>query len=265
MGKLHIVALGSSFAAGPGIEPIINKAAMRSGRNYAHQLAEKLDAELTDLTASGATLLNVLDTPQQTVFNKTVLKPQLEQFPANADIVTITAGGNDLGYSGGQMIDSYISYAGPLKWFINKYRGRPTRDVDANELSWRFCAVIDRIKSLAPTAQIYLAEYPAVFGDATTPGQDVPLTAEQVSYYRERARVLNAGYAQAAAARPGVELVPVSKASESHEVGAAETWMLGFGFFLPYHGQAPYHPNLAGHTAVADMLYERIKAAKHSV
>ncbi|KAK4972937.1 hypothetical protein LTR42_006231 [Elasticomyces elasticus] len=75
MAKLHFVALGSSFAAGPGIEPIINKAAMRSGRNHAHRLAEKLDAELTNLTASGATLLNVLDTPQQTVFSKTVLKP----------------------------------------------------------------------------------------------------------------------------------------------------------------------------------------------
>ncbi|KAK5676361.1 hypothetical protein LTS10_011173 [Elasticomyces elasticus] len=265
MGKLHLVALGSSFAAGPGIDPIINKAAMRSARNYAHQLAEKLYAELTDLTASGATLLNVLDTPQQTIFSKTVLKPQLEDFPANADIVTITAGGNDLGYSGGQMIDSYLSYAGPLKWVINKYRGRPTMDIDANELGKRFCAVIDRIKSIAPTAKIYLVEYPAVFGDATTPGQDVPLTAEQMSYYRERAQVLNAGYAQAAAARPGVELIPVSKASEGHEVGAAETWMLGFGFLMPYYGQAPYHPNLAGHTAVASMLYERIKASNHPV
>ncbi|KAK3661308.1 hypothetical protein LTR56_000431 [Elasticomyces elasticus] len=265
MAKLHLVALGSSFAAGPGIEPIVNKATMRSGRNYAHQLAEKLDAELTDLTASGATLLNVLDTPQQTVFSNTVLKPQLEDFPANADIVTITAGGNDLGYSGGQTIDSYLSYAGPLKWFISKYRGRPTTDVDVDELSRRFCAVIDRIKIIAPTTKIYLAEYPAVFGDATTPGQDVPLTAEQVSYYRERARVLNAGYATAAAARPGVDLVPVSKASEGHEVGTADTWMLGFGCLMPYYGQVPYHPNLAGHTAVADMLYERIKASRRPV
>ncbi|KAK3655225.1 hypothetical protein LTR56_003646 [Elasticomyces elasticus] len=265
MAKLHLVALGSSFAAGPGIEPIINKAAMRSGRNYAHQLAEKLNAELTDLTTSGATLLNVLDTPQQTVFSNTVLKPQLEQFPANADIVTITAGGNDMGYSGGQTIDSYLSYAGPLNGFINKYRGPPITDVDANELNRRFCAVIDRITSIAPTAKIYLVEYPAVFGDATTPGQDVPLTAEQVSYYRERAQVLNAGYAKAAAVRPGVDLVPVSKASEGHEVGTAETWMLGFGLVMPCYGQVPYHPNLAGHTAVADMLYERIKASNHSV
>ncbi|KAK5707209.1 hypothetical protein LTR17_020898 [Elasticomyces elasticus] len=265
MAKLHLVALGSSFAAGPGIEPIINKAAVRSGRNYAHQLADKLDAELTDLTASGATLLNVMDTPQQTIVSKAVLRPQLEDFPANADIVTITAGGNDIGYSGGMTVDSYLSYAGPLKWFINKYRGRPTTDVDADELSRRFCAVIDRITSIAPTAKIYLVEYPAVFGDATTPGQDVPLTTEQVSYYRERAQVLNAGYAKAAAVRPGVDLVPVSKVSEGHEVGAAETWMFGFGFLMPYHGQAPYHPNLAGHTAVADMLYERIKASNHSV
>ncbi|KAK4972938.1 hypothetical protein LTR42_006232 [Elasticomyces elasticus] len=155
------------------------------------------------------------------------------------------------------MIDSYLSYAGPLKWFINKYRGCPTTDVDTNELSRRFCAVIDRIKSIAPTAKIYRAEYPNVFGDATTPGQDVPLTAEQVSYYRERARVLNAGYAQAAAARLEVELIPVSKASEGHEVGTEETWMLGFGLLMPYYAlgiQGPGVGSLAVNIAVGGLV-----------
>jgi hypothetical protein len=31
-----IAALGSSFAAGPGIEPVADAAAMRSQKNYAH-------------------------------------------------------------------------------------------------------------------------------------------------------------------------------------------------------------------------------------
>lgn len=36
---MHIVALGSSFAAGPGLKPIANAAAKRSSVNYAHLLA----------------------------------------------------------------------------------------------------------------------------------------------------------------------------------------------------------------------------------
>ena len=51
----HVASLGSSFAAGPGIEPAADRAARRSARNYPHLLAARLGAELTDLTVSGAT------------------------------------------------------------------------------------------------------------------------------------------------------------------------------------------------------------------
>lgn len=63
MTVLHIAALGSSFAAGPGIEPIVDKAARCSSNNYPHLTAAALDAKLTDLTSSGATLLKVLSEP----------------------------------------------------------------------------------------------------------------------------------------------------------------------------------------------------------
>jgi hypothetical protein len=56
-----IAALGSSFAAGPGIDPIVDVGAMRSGSNYAHLLAKATDARLVDLTVSGATTSNILD------------------------------------------------------------------------------------------------------------------------------------------------------------------------------------------------------------
>lgn len=63
--RLHITALGSSFAAGPGIPPQINRMAGRSSNNYAHLLAARLGADPTDLTVSGATLNNILLEPQQ--------------------------------------------------------------------------------------------------------------------------------------------------------------------------------------------------------
>src|SRR3954470_1574461 len=51
----RIAALGSSYAAGPGIEPVADRRAHRSARNYPQLLAERLGAALTDLTVSGAT------------------------------------------------------------------------------------------------------------------------------------------------------------------------------------------------------------------
>jgi len=103
--SLHITALGSSFAAGVSIPPQSGpKAAFRSEKNYAHLLAQKLDAKLTDLTISGATLKTIGEDPQ-TAIGET-FAPQIEGLGEDVDVVTITAGGNDLGYIGDLCLDS---------------------------------------------------------------------------------------------------------------------------------------------------------------
>jgi len=100
--QVKLAALGSSFAAGPGIEPVENADAMRSSRNYAHQLAEILGAELVDLTVSGATTTTVVETPQITMAG-VEFAPQIDGLPADADLVMVTAGGNDLQYAGSML------------------------------------------------------------------------------------------------------------------------------------------------------------------
>ncbi len=98
MAVLRMVALGSSFAAGPGIEPVVDRAAGRSGRNYAHLVATRLGASLVDATVSGATTETVLRARQRVGLR--TFPPQIELVTADADLVTVTAGGNDLGYLG---------------------------------------------------------------------------------------------------------------------------------------------------------------------
>jgi hypothetical protein len=105
--KLRIASLGSSFAAGPDIPPQIEPlAAMRSGQNYPHLLAQRLNAELTDLSVSGATLLNITVEPQSAPLSEQVFPPQISNIPKDADIITVTAGGNDLNYIGGMISDA---------------------------------------------------------------------------------------------------------------------------------------------------------------
>ena len=80
---------------------------MRSQKNYAHQLAERLGARLVDLTVSGATTTNIIDTPQQTAAGG-MYPPQVDGVPADADVVTITAGGNDLQFAGAMLYAAWL-------------------------------------------------------------------------------------------------------------------------------------------------------------
>lgn len=258
--RLKIVALGSSFAAGIGIKPIIDKAAMRSGSNYAHQLAEKLNADLTDLTVSGATLYNVLDEPQD--FQGKQFRPQLDSLPEDADIITLTGGGNDLGYSRGMTLDSALSYSGPLQGVLRRRFGPAGDSVNLEQLADRFILVLDRIHMIAPNAKVYLVEYPKVFGNATKPGQDTPLSQEVIQQYRDLEAVLVDAIAFAAKVWSNVDVIAMSKESEGHELGTTEPWVTGFAFSMYWRGLAPYHPTLEEHTAVANLLYQRI--ASHS-
>jgi hypothetical protein len=210
MTQIRIAALGSSFAAGPNIDPIADKAARRSGNNYAHQLASKLNADLADLTVSGATLHNVLDEPQLTSAWSTV-PPQLEGLPPDADIVTLTVGGNDVGYPLGMIVDLLLSYfAVPLRWASNRFLGHPSTGISLEQLIQRLLDV-DAIHGKAPQARIYLVQYLSVFGEQSRPGPVLPLTSEQLGHYWKQGVLLDRTYEAAVEARSEfVVLVPVA-------------------------------------------------------
>jgi len=239
--KLQITSLGSSFAAGPDIPPQINPfAAGRSGQNYPHLLAKHLNADLTDLTVSGATLLNITVDSQSTPFSET-FPPQVSGLPEDTNIVTVTAGGNDLGYIGGMISDACgAELQSPL--------------LSPSQLEERFGGVLDVIHKRAPRARVYLVEYLAVLGPDTKPNQDIPLNKERIEHYRKVAAVLQHAYAVAEESRSDwCERVPIHELSQEHALGSKEPWVGGFetGPLL--------HPNLDGMKAVAKILAERVQ------
>jgi len=220
---------------------------------------------LTDLSVSGATLLNVLNEPQTTKSGET-FPPQLQHLSPDTDIVTLTSGGNDMGYSSGMIRDSLMSYTGPLKDMIEGLLDPPPAAISADQLTDRLTSVIDKIREIAPKAKIYLIEYLAVLGPATQPNNnDMPLDRKLIEHYEERARSLANSHQNAASARSGVECVAMAKDSEGHCVGSAEPWVTGFSLTMFLQGIVPYHPNLAGHTAVAEVLHRRIVDAKEDL
>ena len=51
----------------------------------------------------------------------------------------------------------------------------------------------------------------------------------------------------------------MGKMSEGHALGSAEPWMTGYTAEMLMRGGAPFHPNAAGHRAVADELVRRVR------
>ena len=267
---LKIVGLGSSFAAGPGLKPLTNSAAGRSSVNYVNLLAKLLStsrsAECVDLTVSGATLLNVHTETQ--VCGSVEFPPQISMLPSDADIVTLTAGGNDLSYIGGLMLGSIrrTAYVGRLLDLALKLSGRvpgPNTPPTAEDVTKRFVAIIDTIHAKAPGARIILVTYLTCLGDDIEPAVNTQLSKEQIDDGRKTAETLRRCYIDAQGQRSSIcELVDVSEESKAHGVGSDDPWMAGWDLTMLWTGTTPFHPTYKGHEYIAQRLY-RIVAEGH--
>jgi lysophospholipase L1-like esterase len=258
---LRIASLGSSFAAGPAIPPVADEAAGRSAANFAHLVAEQVGGTLTDLSVSGATLLHLLDTPQEAGGKR--YAPQIDDLPADSDVVLVLGGGNDIGYIGGLFEDTLgRSWAGSLYLYLRaadpdaEAKARLQLDVDG--LAQRYATVLDAIHRKASRARVLVVEYQAVCGANTRPGQDVVFGADRVAHHREvAARLLEATRRAVRGREDWCSTVEVAAPSEKHAIGSADPWISGFTWKLFYQGGA-YHPRPEGMSAIADMIHAKL-------
>ncbi|KAI0409564.1 SGNH hydrolase-type esterase domain-containing protein [Xylaria palmicola] len=259
--SLRIASLGSSFAAGPTIAPVEDASAGRSGANYAHLVARRVDGVLADLSVCGATLLHLLDTPQHAGGKQ--FPPQVDSLPADSDVVLVLGGGNDIGYIGGLFEDTLSrSWPGSALMY---FRG-PDPDCDAKArlnldvdgLAQRYATVLDAIHRKAPGALVLVVEYQAVLGPDTRPYEDVVFGADRIAHHREvAARLLEATHKAVRGREEWCSVVSVAEASETHAVGAGDPWISGFTWKLFYRGGA-YHPRPEGMAAIADLIYAKL-------
>jgi hypothetical protein len=253
------VALGSSFASGPGIEPIIDARCGRSGNNYAHLVAGRLGYDLIDVTCGGAAVDDLLTRPQALMSGGTV-PPQIEAVVADADLVTVTVGGNDIEYLLTLLRCSHQADPHGTPAEARAFFGTPF-DPGAVEpglaaLPGKLAGLVAAVRDRAPSARVVLVDYLTVVPDDGNAG--LPLTDEHRRFCADVARRLAAATAEAARVT-GADLVEASAASAGHHAGSAEPWVTGweFGDVLA-GGVVPYHPNAAGMRAVAEPLVSRL-------
>jgi hypothetical protein len=232
---LNYVAMGSSFAAGPGIPPAQSgsgaAACSRSGNNYPSVVAREIGANLTDASCSGATTANVLTDSQSGQ------PPQINAVTSATQVVTATIGGNDVDYLG-----SLGAYT------CQDDGGSGCGSVDRNAIDQTFAQlpgrlenVVNAVHSASPGARVYLVNYFTIL-PASGSCAGIPLTADQLAYERSIASRLESATATAASAT-GATLVDLAGASRGHDACSADPWVeTGH----PAAGRSQYHPNEAG-------------------
>jgi lysophospholipase L1-like esterase len=251
-----IAALGSSFAAGPGIEPVVDAGAMRSGSNYAHLLAATLGADLIDLTVSGATTSNILDQPQLTEAGLSY-PPQVSGLPAEVDLVTITAGGNDLLFIGSMLFAAWSKAEpdGLITQLLAQKFGDGIPEATESEVSAvaeGLAQIVSAVRGRASQARIVLVDYLTVVTERTPTGNGDPFTAAELSAFLHIQFSLVEAY-RVAAAKSGAELLAVSAMSAAHGIESVQPWVYGFKA-NPERTMASFHPNRIGMEAVSEEL-----------
>jgi len=251
------VALGSSMAAGPGIRPRAAGApcsAGRSARNYPHLVAERLSLDLVDVTYCGATTAQVLADRQHGA------PPQIAALDGSETLVTVTIGGNDVGYIPLLIAASLPRAARRLPLLGGRIGGlldREARERALHDVSDSLCAVGRALRQRAPRARVFFVDYLTVLPPAGAPAP--PLSAADADLGRHVAATLERLTADAAAAT-GCEVVGAAAASRQHHAWSAQPWTVKPGRAgVPLPGRpAPLHPNGAGMRAVAELVSLRV-------
>lgn len=244
------VALGSSMAAGPGIRPKASRAPFGSGRsavNYPHLVAERLGYDLVDVTFSGATTAHVLTESQR---GQPV---QIDALDGTERLVTVTIGGNDVGYVPYLFAAGLPRFATSLPLLGRMLRDAldpAARDEALASVGASLRAVGAALRSRAPHATVLFVDYLTLLPSPGTAAP--PMSDARAEVGRHIADTLKL-HTETAAADTGCRLVRAGDASLDHHPWSAEAWTTGFG--LPVPGRpAPLHPNAAGMRAVADLI-----------
>ena len=244
------VALGSSMAAGPGISPRADGApwpAGRSARNYPHLVASRLGLELIDVTYSGATTAHVLHDKQ---FGA---PPQIDALDGSEKLVTMTIGGNDIGYVPfltAACLPELARWIPLLGCRIRDMRDRGARERALDGIAASLSEVGATVRQRAPRARVVFVDYLTLL---PPDGQKAPpLSRTDADLGRHLADTLEQ-HTATAAADTGCELVKAGEASREHHAWSTDPWTTRFG--LPWPGRpAPLHPNVAGMQAVAELV-----------
>lgn len=248
---LRYAALGDSYAAGSGNLPLDSTApplCAQSAVNYAHVVAERTGAQLTDVSCGAA------QTKDFTTAQYPGVAPQLNAVDRDTRLVTMGIGGNDNNVFIGAIAACLAAVA------THGGNGNPCEQATGNTVKRQitertYPAVRNALQSVrqkAPRARVAILGYPWIM-PATADRScfaKMPVASGDVPYLRSLQAQLNKVIRQAAQ-DTGATFVDTSKASDGHDACApAGTRWIEPALFA--RNLALIHPNQRGETGMAD-------------
>ena len=252
------VSLGDSYTAGPlipnQIEPPFG--CLRSDHNYPHLAAPAIGFPLRDPSCSGARTDHM--TQPQNVDPDGPNPPQFNALDAGTNVVSITIGGNDIGFS--EIIENCTSatpFGSPCQ---DRYNSGGVDQLHERIVGTapKVAAVLQGIRARSASARIFVLNYAAVFpetGNGCWP--QMPVAGADVPYLRAKQKELNQMLADQAAAN-GAAVVDWYSASIGHDACQLPhvRWVEPVA---PVNPAAPVHPNEAGMRGAANVLIAAVR------
>ncbi len=244
------VAMGSSYAAGPGILPLVPGSpprCARSGSNYAHVLARHRNLSVVDVSCSGATTVDVLHAGQ---FD---LPAQLDAVTPTTQLVTVTIGGNDVFFMANLIAMSCKADAAGAARAPGACTGiaQPLVEQRFASLADSLTQIVAGARRRSPKVRVVFVNYFTVLPDQGTCAR-VGLTSAQADQVRGVAARL-ADITREVARKSAADLFDLATLSRAHNACAADPWLAGAhpdgGLPIP-----PFHPYEKGMRAVGDAL-----------
>lgn len=215
-------ALGDSYASGTGTREYFDENCQKSNHAYPAQLAAEQGMNLNFAACSGARIGDV--------------QGQLGGLNADTGLVTVSAGGNDTGWT-----DVVIQCALPgvnCQDDVEKAEAF-IRD----ELPGRLTTLYGEIRAKAPNAKVVVITYPLLFNGEDCNAGTFFSGAEMESM--NRAAGLLDDVTAGVAAQHGFSVLDPRAAFTGHAVCDSEEWLNGLSNPI---GES-YHPNQSGHDA----------------
>lgn len=221
--EAEYAAIGDSFAAGTGGRSYLDTSCYRSANSYPKLLDAEATLRLSAFAAcSGASTVQVLGS-------------QIAQIPAGAKVVTVTVGGNDVGF-GTVMRNCFVLVSSTCAADIAAGGAIARSPGFAASIQ----AVVDAVQARVPGAKVIVTGYPKLFHLRADGTNAKYVWADEVNV---ETTVLN-DIIEANAVAAGAVFVDVEAAFEGRGIGSATPWINDFSIF---RSADAFHPNATGY------------------
>jgi lysophospholipase L1-like esterase len=231
---VHYVALGDSYSSGVGAGSYIGSSGSCDRSTNAYPAlwdSANQPATYVSEACSGATIA-------------TVLSSQLSALSAATTLVSITVGGNDVGFSS-VMETCVLSSTSTCVSAVNK-----AESLVASQLPGELDSVLNAIKMDAPSARVVVLDYPELY-DLSASSWCIGLSRTDRTDLNQGADQLDSQI-QSAAARHGDVFADVRGAFSGHEICDSSSWLHSVNFL---DISESYHPTASGQSSAYEPVF----------